>query len=116
MTPCWGDVVRLALLAVGVNSPTALADERYATPLLRIKRRYAIFAGMTANILQPLIESAGSQAAFARRIGAAPAFVWQWLSGVRPISPRYARAIEAEFGVSRYVLRPNIFGQGPGAP
>lgn len=68
---------------------------------------------MNAHILQPMIDYAGSQAAFARKIGAPPAFVWQWLTGRRPVSPKFARAIEAEFGMPRYVLRPDVFGNPP---
>lgn len=68
---------------------------------------------MSAPILQPLVDKVGSQAEFARRIGAAPALVWQWLDARRPVSPKYARAIEAEFGVSRHDLRPDVFGPAP---
>jgi|HigsolmetaAR204D_1030405.scaffolds.fasta_scaffold00993_14 Uncharacterized protein conserved in bacteria, prophage-related len=68
---------------------------------------------MSAHLLKPLIEQAGSQAEFARRIGAAPALVWQWLDGRRPVSPKFAREIEAKFGLSRHDLRPDIFGPPP---
>lgn len=52
----------------------------------------------------------GSQAAFARALDAPKALVWQWVSGRRPVSPKFARAIESKYGVSRHVLRPDVFG------
>lgn len=68
---------------------------------------------MSAILIRPLIENEGTQAEFARKIGATPALVWQWVEGRRPVSPRFAREIEAIYGVSRHDLRPDIFGPAP---
>lgn len=66
------------------------------------------------------IEKQGSgQAGIARLLGVSPQAVSQWVSGLRPVPPRHAIAIEAATGVSRHDLRPDVFGpaedasQGP---
>lgn len=60
---------------------------------------------------------AGSQTSLANLIGAAPAFVSQWVNGRRPVPPRFAREIETATGgkVTRYDLRPDVFGAAPAA-
>lgn len=68
---------------------------------------------MDTTPIQKAIDLAGTQAALARAIGAAPAFVNQWVTGRRPVAPKYARAIEETFGVSRHELRPDVFGPAP---
>lgn len=65
------------------------------------------------DTIKSLCAQVGGQAEFGRRIGAAPAFVYQWVTDKRPVPPRFARAIEAEFGVSRHDLRPDVFGPAP---
>lgn len=65
---------------------------------------------MNEQIKQLAVDE-GGQAAFARKIGASPALVWQWVNGLRPVSPRFAREIEAVYGVSVHDLRPDVFGQ-----
>lgn len=68
-----------------------------------------------AQLAELAIRSAGSQAALAKAIGAPPAFVYQWRTGLRPIPARFALPIEkATAGrVSRHDLRPDIFGKAP---
>lgn len=58
------------------------------------------------------VDSLGSQAEAARRLGCTPGLVWQWINGIRPISPIMARKIEDASGgiVRREILRPDIFG------
>lgn len=57
------------------------------------------------------IEKQGSgQAGIARLLGVSPQAVSQWVSGLRPVPPRHAIAIEAATGVSRHDLRPDVFG------
>lgn len=68
---------------------------------------------MSATIIKQLIDAAGSQSAFGREIGAAPALVWQWADERRPVSPKFARRIEERYGVSRHDLRPDVFGPPP---
>lgn len=53
----------------------------------------------------------GGQAAMARLLGVKPQAVNQWARGRRPIPARHVLAIEAATGVSRHVLRPDVFGR-----
>lgn len=62
------------------------------------------------NPVQQAIEAAGSQSALAKAVNAAPQFVSQWVTGRRPVPPKFALAIEAVTGVSRHDLRPDVFG------
>ena len=63
------------------------------------------------------IEKQGSgQAGIARLLGVSPQAVSQWVSGMRPVPPRHAIAIEAATGVSRHDLRPDVFGPAEEAP
>lgn len=64
--------------------------------------------GMDA--INAAIESAGGRKALADLIGVTPQFVWQMQKGKRPIPPALCARIEAETGVKREVLRPDIFG------
>lgn len=59
------------------------------------------------------VEIAGSQAALAQKVGVSKAFVNQWCNNNRPVPPERCRAIEeATAGaVTRYDLRPDIFGK-----
>lgn len=59
----------------------------------------------------------GGQAALARRLGITPAAVNQWVVGSRPVPAERCRAIEAATGgaVTRYDLRPDVFGEPPAA-
>lgn len=62
------------------------------------------------------IEKQGAgQAGIARLLGVSPQAVSQWVSGVRPVPPRHAIAIEAATGVSRHDLRPDVFGPSEAA-
>lgn len=63
------------------------------------------------------IEKQGAgQAGIARLLGVSPQAVSQWVSGVRPVPPRHAIAIEAATGVSRHDLRPDVFGPAEATP
>lgn len=57
----------------------------------------------------------GGQAGLARELGLTPQAVSQWVNGHRPVPPRHALAIERATGgaVSRYALRPDVFGPEP---
>lgn len=48
----------------------------------------------------------------ARTLSVHPALVSQWATGRRPVAARHILAIEAAAGVSRHVLRPDVFGEG----
>lgn len=70
---------------------------------------------MSQTIIRELCDLAGGQAEFGRSIGAAPALVYQWVTGRRPVSVRYVLAIETKYGVSRHRLLPDVFGSDPSA-
>lgn len=73
-------------------------------------------AGMKQNRTTPqrafraAVELCESQAAFARLIGKTPARVSQMLSDRKSICPaESALTIERELGISRHVLRPDLY-------
>lgn len=55
----------------------------------------------------------GSQALLARSIGVSAPCVYQWVNGKRPVPARRCLAIEkaTKGKVSRYDLRPDIYGE-----
>lgn len=55
----------------------------------------------------------GGQAALARELGISPQAVNQWVTGRRPVPVRWALQIERLTGISRYDLRPDVFGDAP---
>ncbi|WP_312681004.1 transcriptional regulator [Stenotrophomonas chelatiphaga] len=68
------------------------------------------------NAISAAIEKLGAgQAGIARLLGVTPQAVNQWVSGNRPVPPRHVLSIEAATGVSRHVLRPDVFGCPPAA-
>ncbi|WP_164116142.1 transcriptional regulator [Stenotrophomonas maltophilia] len=63
------------------------------------------------NAIATAIEKLGTgQAGIARLLGVSPQAVNQWVSSNRPVPPRHVLAIEAATGVSRHLLRPDVFG------
>ena len=70
---------------------------------------------MTTSPIQKAIASVGSQRALAALLGVNPTLVSQWVTGRRPVSA--SRCIEIETAtngaVTRYDLRPDVFGAGP---
>lgn len=64
--------------------------------------------GMDAII--KAVEIAGGRKKLAGLIGVTPQFVWQMEKGKRPVPPALCVRIEAETGVTREALRPDIFG------
>lgn len=65
--------------------------------------------------LQRAIEICGGQAALARRIGKAQAHVWNWLNRDKTVPADQCIPIETatDGEVSRYELRPDVFGKAP---
>lgn len=61
------------------------------------------------------VEAAGGQTRLASAIGVSQQMVWQWVNGRRPVPGTYCIAIEqaAAGKVTRYDLRPDIFGPAP---
>lgn len=62
--------------------------------------------------IEQAVEFFGTQRALADKIGTSPAFVSQWVTGARPIPPRFCLRIERETGgkVTAAQLLPEIFG------
>ena len=68
----------------------------------------------TQTPLQDAIEHAGGQVALARILGVKQSTVWTWLvRGNGKAAPEHCRGIEAATGISRYDLRPDVFGPNP---
>lgn len=63
--------------------------------------------------LRSAVKRAGSQSAFARLIGVTPQAVQKWVARKRELPPTYVLAAEAGTGISRYDLRPDVYGQAP---
>lgn len=61
------------------------------------------------------IRHVGGQAEMARRIDVPVAMVWQWSKGLRPIPSKHCIPIEraTNGAVTRYDLRPDVFGDAP---
>lgn len=59
------------------------------------------------------IETIGSQSAMARLLKVTQGAVSKWVSGRRPLAAEHVLAVEAKTGVSRYRLRPDIYGPEP---
>lgn len=55
----------------------------------------------------------GGQVILAKHCGVTPQAVNQWVRKNR-VPPEHVRSIEAATGVSRYDLRPDVFGPPPG--
>lgn len=59
--------------------------------------------------LQLAIDQSGGQAALARACGVSQAAVWKWVQSAKRVSPIHAIAVERATGVSRHLLRPDIY-------
>jgi len=42
--------------------------------------------------------------------------IWMWLNRNKKLPPEFVLTVEAATGVSRYALRPDIFGYSPPSP
>lgn len=89
---------------------------------------------MDTTAIQSAVETVGGQTAFAREIGRSQGLVWQWCDGRLAVPAEYCRPIEQlidrhlaraveqgrmtkaqalESRVTRYALRPDVFGDAP---
>ena len=68
---------------------------------------------MKQTALQKAIEIAGGQKPLADKIGTTQSMVWYWLRAKRGLPPERALQVEGVTGVSRHLLRPDIFGPAP---
>ncbi len=59
--------------------------------------------------LQLAVKTAGSQSAMARICGVGQPAVWKWLQSSKRLPPEYVLRVEAETGVSKHLLRPDIY-------
>ena len=59
--------------------------------------------------LQLAVDLAGGQSAMGRICKKAQPTVWKWLQTSKRLPPEHVLAVEAETGVSRHILRPDIY-------
>lgn len=59
--------------------------------------------------LQIAVDRAGSQAALARIAGVSPTAVWKWCQSSKRMPAEFVLKAEAATGVSRHLLRPDIY-------
>ena len=66
-------------------------------------------------IKQAIRAVGGQQSELAKRISVTAQAVNQWVGGLRPVPAKHCIAIEeaTEGAVTRYDLRPDVFGQQP---
>jgi DNA-binding transcriptional regulator YdaS (Cro superfamily) len=70
----------------------------------------AMMFGMSKKALELAIEKAGGQASLARKIGTSQELVYFWLRrSKKGITPEFVLRIEDVTGVSRHLLRPDIY-------
>lgn len=67
---------------------------------------------MNRTAIETAVAIAGSQSELARRIGVRQGYVWKWLRSKKVPAERCAD-IELATGVTRYQLRPDVFGPAP---
>lgn len=68
---------------------------------------------MDTNAIAQAVQKHGTQRSLAEALGIHPAMVSQWVSGYRPVAAHHVLKIEDITGVSRHVLRPDVFGPEP---
>ncbi|WP_176597864.1 YdaS family helix-turn-helix protein [Sphingobium sp. 15-1] len=91
---------------------------------LAVQRRIAPVGSVTLTPFQALqlaVDLAGGQSAMGRICKKAQPTVWKWLQTSKRLPPEHVLAVEADTGVSRNLLRPDIYplslpteGIGPG--
>lgn len=59
------------------------------------------------------VRIAGSQSAFGRLLGKRQSTIHSWLIGPGVVPPEHVIAVEAATGISRHVLRPDIYPTDP---
>jgi len=73
------------------------------------------------NALKAAVQKIGGQSAMARLISTTirpirQGHIWMWLNRNKKLPPEFVLTVEAATGISRYALRPDIFGPFPQAP
>jgi DNA-binding transcriptional regulator YdaS (Cro superfamily) len=64
---------------------------------------------MSNDALISAVQTAGSQTAFAKAIGASQQIVSYWVSKGKSLPAEYVLRAEQAFAIPRYVLRPDVF-------
>jgi DNA-binding transcriptional regulator YdaS (Cro superfamily) len=59
--------------------------------------------------LRKAVDIVGSQAEFGRLCGVSQPAVWKWLQSSKRLPAEYCLAVEAATGVSKHLLRPDIY-------
>ena len=63
--------------------------------------------------LEKAVLIAGSQSALARKIGTRQSSIWDWLTRQKQPPAEFVLRIERATGISRHLLRPDIYGATP---
>lgn len=64
---------------------------------------------MSHLALKEAVTKAGGQSAFARMHGVSQPTVWAWLKQGKPLPAEFVLKTEAETGISRHDLRPDLY-------
>lgn len=59
--------------------------------------------------LKGSVDILGSQSAYARLCGVSQTAVWKWLQSGKRLPAEHVLTVEAQTGVSRHLLRPDIY-------
>jgi len=59
--------------------------------------------------LMAAVDHAGSQSELARLVGISSTAVWKWVQSSKRVGDRHVLRVEAETGISRHVLRPDLY-------
>lgn len=59
--------------------------------------------------LMMAVEIAGSLSALARKCDVSTTAVWKWVQSAKRVSTEYVLLVEAATGISRHLLRPDIY-------
>jgi len=63
--------------------------------------------------LQAAVAQAGSQSALARMCGVSQTAVWKWIQRSKWLPAELCLVVERETGVSKHLLRPDIYPSNP---
>ena len=66
--------------------------------------------------LKTAVEIAGSQSALGRVLGVTQRAVWRWVSEGKHLPAQHVLAVEKATGVSKELLRPDLFVQDAAVP
>jgi DNA-binding transcriptional regulator YdaS (Cro superfamily) len=68
-----------------------------------------------STALEHAVERSGSQSAFARLCGVTQPAVWKWLRNRKHLPAEHVLTVERATGVSRHLLRPDLYPAEPSA-